>query len=43
MNQKANQAAAGKGGFPSLFHAGRSRPALPEQQRWDAVFELGAK
>ena len=28
-----NERAAGKGGIPSLFHAGRTRPALPEHER----------
>ncbi len=28
-----NKRAAGKGGIPSLLHAGRAGPALPEHNR----------
>lgn len=30
----ANERGVGKGGMPSMFHAGHARPALPECGRW---------
>ena len=33
MHRAPNKCASGKGGIPSLFHAGRTRPALPEHNR----------
>jgi len=32
--RQANKRAPGKGGIPSLFHARRPWPALPEHERW---------
>jgi hypothetical protein len=33
IQNKPNKRGAGKGGIPSMSHAGRARPALPDHER----------